>query len=165
MGTTEMTRMKPYRFPQRQRGSVLFVAIVMLIVLGLLAVHGMQGTTMQERMAGNYRLLNLAFQNTEGRVRARERAIANAFSTGGAPTSIDESSCGELDRVGWASSQSAAATYTARITRCIPGSSVSVRGPINNSLDIYSITTVDTDIGTGTGTPTSTVAIETVFIP
>ena len=157
--------MRPYAFPRRQRGSVLFVAVIMMIVLGLLAVHGMQGTTMQERMAGNHRLYNLAFQNAEARVRARERGISTTFATGGAPTSIDETACGELDRVNWAKTQTAGATYTARITRCIPGSSVSVRGPTNNSLDIYAITTNDTDIGGGTGTPTSSVAIETVFIP
>jgi type IV pilus assembly protein PilX len=54
----------------QQRGAVLYVALIMLILLALLGVVGMQVAGMQERMAANYRAANMAFQASEraGRV-------------------------------------------------------------------------------------------------
>jgi len=48
--------------PKRaQQGSVLVIALLLLLVLTILAVASMSGTIMQERMAGNVNLQTLAF--------------------------------------------------------------------------------------------------------
>ena len=56
----------------RQQGAVLYVAMIMLILLALIGIVGMQVAGLQERMAANYRTVNLAFQNTESLARSTE---------------------------------------------------------------------------------------------
>lgn len=63
--------------PRKQRGAVLYVALIMLILLALIGIVGMQVATLQERMSANYMAANVAFQNTEEEVRTREIAITN----------------------------------------------------------------------------------------
>ncbi|MFT0182511.1 pilus assembly PilX family protein [Pseudomonas benzopyrenica] len=48
-----------------QRGAVLIVTLVMLLLLTLLALGSMRGTTLEERMAGNLRDESQAFQAAE----------------------------------------------------------------------------------------------------
>jgi len=59
----------------RQSGAVLIVALVLLLVLTILGVAGMQNTTMEERMAGNYRDRFGAFQAAEAALRVGEESI------------------------------------------------------------------------------------------
>jgi type IV pilus assembly protein PilX len=49
----------------KQSGAVLAVGLVFLLLLTILGMTAMQVTTMQERMAGNSRDKNLAFQAAE----------------------------------------------------------------------------------------------------
>lgn len=58
-----------------QRGSALIVAMVMLLVLTLLGVTAVRNTTLQERMAGNLRDSNLAFQAAERALREGEKFL------------------------------------------------------------------------------------------
>lgn len=58
-----------------QRGAVLFVALIMLLLLTLLGVTAMQVTTLQERMAGNLRLQQQAFENTERRLSGAQNEV------------------------------------------------------------------------------------------
>ncbi len=51
-----------------QRGAVLFVSLIILILLTLLGVSAMQVTMLQERMSGNYRASQLAFERSESRM-------------------------------------------------------------------------------------------------
>ena len=51
---------------KNQSGVVLAISLIMLVVLTLLGVTAMQSTTLEERMAGNLRDRNLAFQASEG---------------------------------------------------------------------------------------------------
>jgi len=70
-----MTSARPrkiYKFSLEQRGAVLYVAMIMLILLALIGIVGMQVATLQERMSSNYVAANVAFQNTESAVRTRE---------------------------------------------------------------------------------------------
>jgi hypothetical protein len=53
---------------QRNRGAVLFVALIMLLLLTLLGVTAMQVTLLQERMSGNFRAQQVAFERAEGRM-------------------------------------------------------------------------------------------------
>lgn len=48
--------------PHKQRGAALAVALVMLVILTLLAVSGMDATTLGLKMASNTKLRNDAFQ-------------------------------------------------------------------------------------------------------
>lgn len=72
-----------------QRGSALIVALVFLLAMTLIGTTAMQGTTQQERMAGNYWDRNLAFQAAEAAlsVGGRDvlsRAASNLPSIGAA---------------------------------------------------------------------------------
>lgn len=51
--------------PARQRGVVLFVGLVMLLLLTLIGIAAMQVTVLQERMAGNFYVQHLGFEDGE----------------------------------------------------------------------------------------------------
>ncbi len=59
----------------RQKGVVLIVALMFILVMSIVGVTAMQSTIMQERMAGNARDRNLAFQAAEAALRAGEDAL------------------------------------------------------------------------------------------
>lgn len=65
-----------------QRGAVLIISLMFLVVLTLLAITSMSGTALEERMAGQYRDLNLAFQAAEAGLRDAERDL---YAVGAAP--------------------------------------------------------------------------------
>jgi type IV pilus assembly protein PilX len=54
----------------------LIVALVLLLVLTVLGAAGVQNTSMEERMAGNYRDRFSAFQAAEAALRAGEEAVS-----------------------------------------------------------------------------------------
>lgn len=58
-----------------QRGAVLIVSMVLLLIVTILALGASQSTRWQERMAGDQRDYDLAFQSAEAALRAGERAI------------------------------------------------------------------------------------------
>lgn len=62
----------------KQRGSALFISLMLLIVMTLIGVTAMQTTVMQERMAGNVRDNNLAFQAAEAALRDGEEFLRGA---------------------------------------------------------------------------------------
>mgnify|MGYP003385910985 FL=1 len=55
-----------------QQGVALVVSLVMLLVMSLLAVSSMNTTVLEEKMAGNYKDRNMAFQAAEAGLRAGE---------------------------------------------------------------------------------------------
>lgn len=61
--------------PRSQGGAVLIVSMLLLLVMTVLAITASQATQMQERMAGNARDLDLAFQAGEAGIRAAETHI------------------------------------------------------------------------------------------
>lgn len=61
----------------RQTGAVLITALALLIVLTLLGLSGMQNTILEERMAGNYRDRQVAFEAAEAALREGERRVAD----------------------------------------------------------------------------------------
>lgn len=167
---------------RRQRGSVLFVALMLLILIALIGVAGMQTTTIQERMAGNYRNFNRAFQNAERVVRMVERRLSTASGAGAAivpnalaaidatvPTvSTDNCAAQQVyDRYNWATNNvgTASAARITTITRCISGGDISVRGPSSNRIDMFTVVGVGQTDPADITTDSSNVAIETIFIP
>lgn len=59
----------------RQRGAVLVTGLIFLIILTLMGTTAMQGTLLEERMAGNLRDETLAFQAAEAALRSGERFL------------------------------------------------------------------------------------------
>lgn len=55
-----------------ERGVVLIVSLIMLLLMTIIGVSGMQSTTLEEKMAGNMRNKNLAFQAAESALEAGE---------------------------------------------------------------------------------------------
>lgn len=61
--------------PLRQRGAILAVSLLLLLVMTLLGLAAMQMSRMQERMAGNSRDVNIAFQGAEAGLRDGEERL------------------------------------------------------------------------------------------
>lgn len=57
---------------RRQQGAILVVALMFLVILTLLGISSMTGTTFEERMAGNTRDYNLALQAAEAAIKDAE---------------------------------------------------------------------------------------------
>lgn len=54
---------------KRQRGAVLIMALLLVVVMTMLGVSAMQGAVLEERMAGNAHDHNMAFQSAESGLR------------------------------------------------------------------------------------------------
>lgn len=65
-----------------ERGAVLIVTLLFLVILTMLGVTAMSGTTMEERMAGNARDGSIALQAAEAALRDARRDI-NALPVSG----------------------------------------------------------------------------------
>ncbi len=61
-------------YSNKQNGAVLIVALLMLLLLTIIGISSMRGSTMQERMAGNMRDQSIAFQASETSLRRGELA-------------------------------------------------------------------------------------------
>lgn len=81
---------------RRQRGAILFLALILLLVMTVLILASIRGTVMQERMASNLYDRSLAFQAAEAALREGERwVLANPPKP--AAGSCNEGSCGKPD--------------------------------------------------------------------
>lgn len=58
-----------------QSGSVLIISLLFLLVLTLIGITSMQGTSLEEKMAGNTRGGTLAFQAAEAALRDGETSV------------------------------------------------------------------------------------------
>lgn len=65
-----------------QRGAVLIVALIMLLLLTIIGLSSMRGTSLQENMAGNMRDSNLALQASEAALRLGEDEVVTRFMAG-----------------------------------------------------------------------------------
>lgn len=54
-----------------QRGAVLFIGLIMLLLLTLIGMTSMQVTLLEERMAGNFRIQHQAFEAGEGLLKTK----------------------------------------------------------------------------------------------
>jgi len=58
-----------------QRGAVLLISLVFLLLLTLLGISSMQNATLQEKMAGSIKLRNQSFQLAEAALRIGESVV------------------------------------------------------------------------------------------
>lgn len=101
----------------RQRGVALIISLIFLVLLTLIAVSAMQGTILQERMAGNTRNRMLAFQAAEAALKAGEASIGGGslpsgtgyYMTTGSLPSTNFTSSQDWTTFNWGSST--AVTY------------------------------------------------------
>lgn len=73
--------MRRYAYPStrhRQQGMALFISLILLLLMTMIGVTAMQTTTLQERMAGGTRDVNLAFQAAEAALREGEALLQAA---------------------------------------------------------------------------------------
>jgi type IV pilus assembly protein PilX len=151
---------------RRQQGAVLFVGLMLLLLMALLGVAGMQATTLQERMAGNYRNYNLAFQHAEATVRQREKEVDNIVDSNG--TVQSDTNCSQednFDRIDWVATQTTPGTSVSDIGRCALGYGGGSIGenPANQSLSLkLRVLGFDHDQPTDHN---ATAIVETIFIP
>lgn len=150
--------------PSTQRGAVLYVALIMLILLALIGIAGMQVTGMQERMAANYLRTNMAFQNAEADAREVESTIETRLSDGGVFVADQELCSPTYDPLTWADGRSAnKANYTRRIDKCFTASSYRTGVRQNEETgNIYQVTALASDNVTNAS---ASAVIDTVFIP
>lgn len=66
-----------------QRGAALIIALSILLILTILGVSAMSTTALQERMSGNARDADIAFEAAESALRAGETAIDAMTNTSG----------------------------------------------------------------------------------
>jgi len=67
----------------RQRGAVLFISLIMLLLLTLIGITAMQVTLLQERMAGGFRVQHQAFEQTEGTLKDTRKSLNDAANASG----------------------------------------------------------------------------------
>lgn len=61
---------------KQQKGVVLVISLIMLLLLTIIGVTAMRTTSLEEKMAGNMRSQSLAFQSAETALRDREAWLA-----------------------------------------------------------------------------------------
>ncbi len=59
----------------KQQGAVLVVSLILLLIMTLIGVSAMRTTILEEKMAGNYRDSNIAFQAAEAALRDAENDV------------------------------------------------------------------------------------------
>jgi type IV pilus assembly protein PilX len=69
----------------KQKGVALFLTLTILLILTILGVSSVQTTSMQERMARNYRDVNIAFQGAEAAVAEAEEYLEGIANIGAFP--------------------------------------------------------------------------------
>ncbi|NDK39270.1 pilus assembly protein [Pseudoxanthomonas gei] len=157
-----------------QRGAVLYVALIMLILMALIGIVGMQVAGLQEKMSANYRNVNLAFQNSEGSARMTEcyiEAQVNRTASACTAAPIEQICDTGFDATNWAKQRAmddAAAdrVLVRSIGQCISGgASLGMGREAEKGGDpnpIYQVTTYATDFASN---PTADAAIDTIFSP
>lgn len=158
-----------------QRGAVLYVALIMLVLLAMIGIVAMQVAGMQERMSANYYAINVAFQNAEALARNVECNIEdfdNRIAPPSCPTVVSETDIERncdvpFDVQEWLAGRemsTAPATNVRKIDECIVGESPIPMGvgPLGEvtPISVYQITAYEVD---SKDNSTSASAIDTVF--
>lgn len=65
---------------KNQQGAVLIVALIMLLLLTIIGLSSMRGTSLQENMAGNMRDSNLSLQAAEAALRKGEQIVSSKLA-------------------------------------------------------------------------------------
>lgn len=146
----------PRQWRNHQRGVVLFVGLIMLLLLSLIGITAMQVTLLQERMAGNFFVQHVGFEAGEkalsdGRNATRTLANSGAGLTLDYFSMVGPSTQFQFPWTTWLTSETfpPAAPYASPMAarRWAPGQGASL--PTNgNALSYYSIAAFGADSST-----------------
>lgn len=84
--------------PAMQRGVVLLVAMIMVLVIAVVGLAAIRGSGLQEMMAGNMRDRNLAFQAAEAGLRRAENTVRQELASSALPSFNGNGHFGDLNR-------------------------------------------------------------------
>ncbi len=70
------SRLSTLQMPRHQSGVVLVISLILLLVLTILGITAASVTQLEEKMAGNLRDMNLAFQSAETALREAEDVLS-----------------------------------------------------------------------------------------
>ncbi|MEI6334685.1 MAG: PilX N-terminal domain-containing pilus assembly protein [Methylococcaceae bacterium] len=88
-----------------QSGAVLIISLIMLLLLTIIGTSSIQTTSLEEKMAGNLRDRNLAFQAAESGLRAGEAFLTQAtlpsFTSAGTGGLYNETGITPLQNDDW----------------------------------------------------------------
>jgi type IV pilus assembly protein PilX len=109
------------RQQKQQQGVVLIVSLILLVLVTLISVSSMKNTVLEEKMAGNYKDKNSAFQAAEAALREGESYIANTVTlpffdgntTGLYPPTL--TGAARWDSVNWDSSSGEVINYSGNL--------------------------------------------------
>ncbi len=82
---------------RREQGAILVISLLLLLILTLLALTAMNMSFNEERMAGNARNVNIAFQSAEAGLRDAEQWLTQQTAR---PDACVGSPCDVYDRAG-----------------------------------------------------------------
>jgi len=100
----------------KQRGAVLIISMIILLLLTILGVTSMQSTNLEERMAGNSRDRHIAFEAAEAALQHAEQFLGTisttgAFDTDGSDGLYDDSGQKIWTTVDWTGTATGANGY------------------------------------------------------
>ena len=78
-----MKLQRSHRIPSRERGAVLAIGLIILVIMTLLGVTAMSTTSLENKMAGNLKDWNLALQAAEAGLRDAETDIVTTGRVSG----------------------------------------------------------------------------------
>lgn len=78
-----------FRPTARQQGVALITGLIFMVVLTLIVLASMRGSILEEKMAGNLRSQNLAFQGAESGLRAGQQALNSPVDPATGPGYFD----------------------------------------------------------------------------
>ena len=99
--------MQQHSLHNSQQGSVLIISLVIMVVLTILGVSGMRTTLLEEKMAGNMRDSQLAFQAAEATLKQAEHYIEqnvvsiSSFDNDGSDGLYDKSTERPWESINW----------------------------------------------------------------
>lgn len=104
---------------RRERGSVLIISLMIMLLMTLISVTAMRTTIVEQKMAGNQRDLNIALQAAEGALRNAESyieslAAVTAFNGGVTGLYTADDLVDPFSSATWSSANSR--TYTGNMT-------------------------------------------------
>lgn len=104
------------RFSSRQQGTTLIITMIFLLVLSIIGLAGMDVTGLEERMAGNMRDRNMAFQSAEAALLEGEEyletlVILPAFDGSDGHYAVPNDGTKNWEQIDWTSS-AAIRSYT-----------------------------------------------------
>lgn len=67
---------------QQQKGAVLVISLIILLILTLIGITSLRSTTLEQRIAGNIRDISIALQSSESGLRDAELFIESLPNTG-----------------------------------------------------------------------------------